>query len=54
MDFGKVSEDTDGDGGPDTEDLDVNRSISEEEDVGLDHMADIDEPGYDADTLPDP
>lgn len=54
FDFGKVSVDVNGNGKPDTEDLDNNKAVTETEDVGLDGLPDELEPGYDPITNPDP
>ncbi len=58
FDFGRVSEDVNGDGAAFGEDDrpfgDQSGTVSEEEDVGLDALPDILEPGYSADTLVDP
>ncbi|MBD3403909.1 cell surface protein SprA, partial [candidate division GN15 bacterium] len=58
FDFGRVSEDVNGDGAAFGEDDrpfgDQSGTVSEEEDVGLDGLPDILEPGYHPDTLPDP
>ncbi len=55
IDVGSISEDVDNDGNADTEDnIFRNGTLDEEEDVGLDGLADVFEPGYDKDTLPDP
>ncbi len=54
FDFGRISDDIDGDGNLDTEDRDLNQAVSEEEDVGLDGLPDEEEPGYDPILNPDP
>ncbi|MEW5993642.1 MAG: cell surface protein SprA, partial [Candidatus Zixiibacteriota bacterium] len=55
IDIGQINEDVTNDGQPNTEDSKFsNSALEEEEDVGLDGLADVDEPGYDPDTLPDP
>jgi len=59
FDFGKISEDINGNNSPDTEDKDGNQSVDEDEDVGLDTIpdaAEVDEFGrpYDPTTNPDP
>jgi hypothetical protein len=63
FDFGKISEDVDGNGKPNTEDLDGNEAVDVvdgiDEDTGLDTLLDANEKdecgnGYDADDNPDP
>lgn len=54
FDFGKISEDINGDGAAETEDKNSNGACEPAEDVGLDGKADADEPGYDAAGTPDP
>ena len=55
IDIGKISEDWNGNGIANTEDnIFPNGALEEEEDVGLDGLADWEEEGYDPDTLPDP
>ncbi len=54
FDFGAISEDINGDGFAFTEDTNRNLAVSADEDVGLDGLADVDEPGYDPVTNPDP
>lgn len=58
FDFGRISEDVNGDGASFGEDDrpfgDQSGTVSEEEDVGLDGLPDYLEPGYHPDTLVDP
>ncbi len=54
FDLGMISEDTDGDGVNDTEDLNQNGAIEQAEDVGLDGLADMNEPSYNGAVNPDP
>ncbi len=56
IDIGKISEDLDGDGStvPYTEDLNRNGIFEQNEDVGLDGIPSVQEPGYDQATNPDP
>jgi len=54
FDFGRISEDVNGDGGATTEDPGTNNVITEDQDVGLDLLPDSLEPGYDALDNPDP
>ncbi len=56
IDIGTVNDDVNNNGAFDTEDKlnGGNGVVEKEEDVGLDGLADVDEPGYDPDTLPDP
>ncbi len=58
VDLGEISEDLDGDGELDTEDIRrgglYNGQLDEGEDTGLDGLFNEDEPGYDPDTNPDP
>lgn len=54
LDFGKINEDVNGDGTPQNEDADNNGVVDEAEDLGLDILADEDEPGYDPVSNPDP
>ncbi len=54
FDFGKINEDINGNRVNDTEDKNQNGSVDESEDTGIDGKADPDEPGYNAETNPDP
>ncbi len=54
FDFGKISEDINGNGSADTEDKNGNGACEPAEDVGLDHVADSAEEGYDPVKNPDP
>lgn len=57
LNMGKISEDIDGGGILNTEDTDVgffNGVLDSLEDTGLDGLFDVQEPGFDPDTLPDP
>jgi len=54
FDFGRISEDANGDGLVTTEDTDYNGVVDDTEDVGLDSAVDANEPGYDPVTNPDP
>ncbi|GAB4318975.1 MAG: hypothetical protein Kow0074_08510 [Candidatus Zixiibacteriota bacterium] len=54
IDLGRISEDVNLDGQSNTEDVNRNGILDEGEDVGLDGIPNIDEPGFDPDTLPDP
>lgn len=54
IEFGKISEDIDGDKNAYSEDLPPTDDFTEEEDVGFDGLADPDEPFYDPITNPDP
>lgn len=54
FDFGRISEDIDGDEIEDSEDIDKNNVVDVVEDVGLDGVADIDELGYHPTLNPDP
>ncbi len=54
FDFGRISEDVNGDEAASSEDKDLNGAVDELEDTGVDGLEDALEPGYDADTLPDP
>ncbi|NIP41490.1 MAG: cell surface protein SprA [candidate division Zixibacteria bacterium] len=54
IDLGDVSEDIDGDGILDTEDKNLNGILEQDEDVGLDGLADTAEACYDSTTNPDP
>ncbi|MGH7274664.1 MAG: cell surface protein SprA, partial [Nitrospiria bacterium] len=58
VDLGRVSEDIDQDGNPDTEDLPRNgirdNILDDDEDRGLDTLLSRSEPGYDASNNPDP
>lgn len=54
IDLGRISEDIDGDGMIESEDLDNNGIVVDEEDVGLDGIPDFLEPEYDPAHYPDP
>ncbi len=54
IEFGQISEDINGNGRPDTEDVGVTGDFTNEEDVGFDGLADHEEPNYDPVTNPDP
>lgn len=54
IDLGKISDDINGNGQPDTEDKNGNRTLEDEEDIGLDGLIDAQEPGYDPARNPDP
>ncbi len=56
IDAGKITEDLNGDGSntPNTEDRNFNGVFEQDEDIGLDGLADVNEPGYNASTNPDP
>jgi hypothetical protein len=55
IDIGQISEDVNNDGlDTKSENADGNRSVTPEEDVGMDGVPDVGEPGYNPDTLPDP
>ncbi|NOY88234.1 MAG: cell surface protein SprA, partial [FCB group bacterium] len=54
FDFGRINEDLNGNGISDTEDKNSNGAVDETEDVGLDGLPDSLEPGYNAETNPDP
>ncbi|MCM2271470.1 MAG: cell surface protein SprA [candidate division Zixibacteria bacterium] len=58
FDFGRISEDINGDGVLDSEDGSVtglkNQQLEEDEDLGYDGVADAGETGYDAQASPDP
>jgi hypothetical protein len=58
FDFGQISEDIDGENSPNNEDgsagLPENNELEPEEDRGYDLKFDMDEPGHDATTNPDP
>ena len=54
IDLGLINDDVNGDGFYWNEDLDHNGVVDDMEDVGLDGLADRDEPGYDPVTNPDP
>ncbi|RKX27936.1 MAG: cell surface protein SprA, partial [Candidatus Zixiibacteriota bacterium] len=54
LEFGIINEDINGDGIPFSEDGGVLGIFEEEEDIGLDGLADHEEPHYNAETNPDP
>ncbi len=54
FDFGSINEDINGNRVNDTEDKNQNGSVDYDEDTGLDGLPDQQEPGYDANTDPDP
>lgn len=54
FDFGKISEDINGNDLYDTEDKDGNGAVDDAEDTGLDGVMDADEPNYDPELNPDP
>jgi len=54
LEFGKISEDINGDSKPFTEDFENNNEFLEEEDTGFDDLHDEEEPHYDPVTNPDP
>ncbi|RME23359.1 MAG: cell surface protein SprA, partial [Candidatus Zixiibacteriota bacterium] len=56
IDFGRISEDVNGDGTDNTEDLNGNDAVEPEEDLGLDGLPDAleDTANYDPETNPDP
>jgi len=54
VDLGEISEDVIPNGVLDTEDKNNNGLVDAGEDVGLDGLADVNEPGYNAQTNPDP
>ncbi|MFQ5453355.1 MAG: cell surface protein SprA, partial [Candidatus Zixiibacteriota bacterium] len=54
FDFGRISEDLNGNGNADSEDKDFNEAVDEGEDVGLDGLPDSLETGYDPVLNPDP
>lgn len=54
VDLGRITEDINGDGRFNTEDVNDNNILDDGEDVGLDGLPDTREPGYDPVTNPDP
>ncbi|MEW5924918.1 MAG: cell surface protein SprA, partial [Candidatus Zixiibacteriota bacterium] len=55
IDIGEISEDINGNGKTDDEDVVINNGILDDtEDIGLDGLADVEETGYDKNTNPDP
>jgi len=59
FDFGRISEDVDGDGDPDFEGIKDDQAVDSLQDIGLDHVADVDETGpcgeiWDRTSNPDP
>lgn len=54
IDLGQISEDVIPNGRLDTEDKNMNDLVDDGEDTGIDGLVDVDEPGYDATTNPDP
>ncbi|MCX6168275.1 MAG: cell surface protein SprA [Ignavibacteriales bacterium] len=54
IDLGQVSEDVIPNNKLDTEDKNSNDLVDQGEDIGIDGLKDVDEPGYDAATNPDP
>ncbi len=54
IDLGQISEDVIPNGKLDTEDKNSNDLVDQGEDTGIDGLKDVDEPGYDAVTNPDP
>lgn len=55
IDIGQISEDINNDGlDTKSENADGNRTVTPEEDVGMDGILNAGEPGFDLDTLPDP